>query len=247
MSGLVSDEDIRKAGDQLSSRLGAAFVVVARVSQVGDTYFISAKMIDVRTGEITAQASDESGGQDRDHAEDRTERRAQAGLGRPGGREGARIVSGGEAGREAAAHGTRGGAGRGAGTAPFPDLGLLLPAAVLRGMGGRHRPRRGLELRLRFQRAVAALPGAAALPFRVAHLHDAECDRRGHDVDVVRTALRRPGRGGLGIPDRQDDAADRGGARRRTRTSPWGISGPSRAIPTAATASAWTSASTGSS
>jgi TolB-like protein len=62
MSGLVSDEDIRKAGDQLGSRLGAAFVVVARVSQVGDTYFISAKMIDVRTGEITAQASDESEG-----------------------------------------------------------------------------------------------------------------------------------------------------------------------------------------
>jgi TolB-like protein len=62
MSGLVSDEDIRKAGDQLSSRLGAAFVVVARVSQVGDTFFISAKMVDVKTGEITAQASDESEG-----------------------------------------------------------------------------------------------------------------------------------------------------------------------------------------
>lgn len=62
MSGLVSDEDIRKAGDQLGSRLGAAFVVVARVSQVGDTYFVSAKMVDVKTGEITAQASDESEG-----------------------------------------------------------------------------------------------------------------------------------------------------------------------------------------
>jgi TolB-like protein len=62
MSGLVSDEDIRKAGDQLGSRLGAAFVVIARVSQVGDTYFITAKMIDVKTGEITAQASDESEG-----------------------------------------------------------------------------------------------------------------------------------------------------------------------------------------
>jgi TolB-like protein len=62
MSGLVNDEDIRKAGDQLGSRLGAAFVVVARVSQVGDTYFISAKMIDVKTGEIKAQASDESEG-----------------------------------------------------------------------------------------------------------------------------------------------------------------------------------------
>jgi len=62
MSGLVSDEDIRKAGDQLGSRLGAAFVVVARVSQVGDTFFVSAKMVDVKTGEITAQASDESEG-----------------------------------------------------------------------------------------------------------------------------------------------------------------------------------------
>jgi TolB-like protein len=62
MSGLVSDEDIRKAGDQLSSRLGAAFVVTARVSQVGDTFFVSAKMVDIKTGEITAQASDESEG-----------------------------------------------------------------------------------------------------------------------------------------------------------------------------------------
>jgi len=62
MSGMVSDEQIRKAGQQLNSRLGAAFVVVARVSQVGDTFFVTAKMIDIKTGEITAQASDEQEG-----------------------------------------------------------------------------------------------------------------------------------------------------------------------------------------
>ena len=62
MSGMVSDEQIKKAGEQLNSRLGAAFVVVARVSQVGDTYFVTAKMIDIRTGEITAQASAEQEG-----------------------------------------------------------------------------------------------------------------------------------------------------------------------------------------
>jgi TolB-like protein len=62
MSGMVSDEQIRKAGQQLNSRLGAAFVVVARVSQVGDTFFVTAKMIDITTGEITAQASDEQEG-----------------------------------------------------------------------------------------------------------------------------------------------------------------------------------------
>jgi TolB-like protein len=62
MSGMVSDEQIKKAGEQLNSRLGAAFVVVSRVSQVGETYFVTAKMIDIRTGEITAQASAEQEG-----------------------------------------------------------------------------------------------------------------------------------------------------------------------------------------
>jgi TolB-like protein len=62
MSGMVSDEQIKKAGEQLNSRLGAAYVVVARVSQVGDTYFVTAKMIDIKTGEITAQASSEQEG-----------------------------------------------------------------------------------------------------------------------------------------------------------------------------------------
>lgn len=62
MSGMVSDEQIKKAGEQLNTRLGAAYVVVARVSQVGDTYFVTAKMIDIKTGEITAQASAEQEG-----------------------------------------------------------------------------------------------------------------------------------------------------------------------------------------
>ncbi len=58
VSGLVSDREIKKAGEYL----GADFVVVARVSQVGDTYFISAKMISVETGEVTAQTSDQQEG-----------------------------------------------------------------------------------------------------------------------------------------------------------------------------------------
>ncbi len=62
MSGMVSDEQIKKAGEQLNSRLGASFVVVSRVSQVGDTFFVTAKMIDIKTGEITAQASSEQEG-----------------------------------------------------------------------------------------------------------------------------------------------------------------------------------------
>lgn len=37
VSGLVSDAEIMKAGAQLSSRLGAAYVVVARVSLVSGT------------------------------------------------------------------------------------------------------------------------------------------------------------------------------------------------------------------
>ncbi len=62
MSGLVGDAELKKAGAQLSTRLGASFVVVAQVSVVSGTYFVSAKMIDVKTGEITAQASDEEEG-----------------------------------------------------------------------------------------------------------------------------------------------------------------------------------------
>ncbi len=62
MSGLVSDAEIKKAGEQLNTRLGAAYVVVAQVSVVSGAYFVTAKMIDVKTGEITGQASDEEEG-----------------------------------------------------------------------------------------------------------------------------------------------------------------------------------------
>ncbi len=58
MSGIVSNAEIKKAGE----RLGAAYVVVARVSFVTGTYFVTAKMIDVRTGEIAAQSSDQEEG-----------------------------------------------------------------------------------------------------------------------------------------------------------------------------------------
>ena len=57
-SGMVKDTEIKQAGEYL----GADFVGVARVSKVGETYFISAKIINVETGAITAQASAEKKG-----------------------------------------------------------------------------------------------------------------------------------------------------------------------------------------
>jgi TolB-like protein len=57
-SGIVRNEEIRQAGEYL----GADFVVLANVSRVGSTYVISARMIDVVTGEIAAQASTEKQG-----------------------------------------------------------------------------------------------------------------------------------------------------------------------------------------
>jgi hypothetical protein len=53
LSGMVSDEEIVKAGKYL----GADYVVVAKVQKVSDTYFISAKMIEIKTGIISSQAS----------------------------------------------------------------------------------------------------------------------------------------------------------------------------------------------
>ena len=58
LSGLVKTEEIRRAGEYL----GADFVVAARAARIGDTYFVSARMIDVKTGVITAQASVEREG-----------------------------------------------------------------------------------------------------------------------------------------------------------------------------------------
>jgi TolB-like protein len=57
-SGVVRNEEIRQAGEYL----GADFVVLTNASRVGSTYVISAKMIDVVTGEIAAQASTEKQG-----------------------------------------------------------------------------------------------------------------------------------------------------------------------------------------
>ena len=53
VSGMVSDQDVVTAGKYL----GADFVVVAKISKVGDTYFITAKMIAIKTGVIANQTS----------------------------------------------------------------------------------------------------------------------------------------------------------------------------------------------
>jgi TolB-like protein len=52
-SGVVKDEEVRRAGEYL----GADLVVVANLSRVGSTYTMSARMIDVVSGKITAQVS----------------------------------------------------------------------------------------------------------------------------------------------------------------------------------------------
>jgi hypothetical protein len=53
VSGMVSDQDVVTAGKYL----GADFVVVAKVQKVSETYFISAKMIAIKTGVIANQTS----------------------------------------------------------------------------------------------------------------------------------------------------------------------------------------------
>jgi hypothetical protein len=53
LSGMVSDQDVVTAGKYL----GADFVVVAKVQKVSDTYFITAKMIAIKTGVIANQTS----------------------------------------------------------------------------------------------------------------------------------------------------------------------------------------------
>jgi hypothetical protein len=53
VSGMVSDKDVVAAGKYL----GADFVVVTKVQKVDVTYFISAKMIAVKTGVIANQTS----------------------------------------------------------------------------------------------------------------------------------------------------------------------------------------------
>jgi hypothetical protein len=57
-SGIVRNEEVRQAGEYL----GADVAVVATVSRIGQTYVVSAKMIDVVSGEIAAQTSAEKSG-----------------------------------------------------------------------------------------------------------------------------------------------------------------------------------------
>jgi hypothetical protein len=57
-SGIVRNEEVRQAGEYL----GADAVVVATVSRIGQTFVVSAKMIDVVSGEIAAQTSAEKAG-----------------------------------------------------------------------------------------------------------------------------------------------------------------------------------------
>jgi hypothetical protein len=58
LSGMVTDQDVVKAGKYL----GADFVVVAKAQKVSDTYFISAKMINIKTGVIANQTSAQAEG-----------------------------------------------------------------------------------------------------------------------------------------------------------------------------------------
>jgi hypothetical protein len=58
LSGFVSDKEITEAGKYL----GADFVVVVKVQKIDTTYFLSAKMIAVKTGVIANQSSAESEG-----------------------------------------------------------------------------------------------------------------------------------------------------------------------------------------
>lgn len=57
-SGIVKNEEMRQAGEYL----GAEFVAIASASQVGTTFSIALKIVDVQTGEIVAQTSAEQKG-----------------------------------------------------------------------------------------------------------------------------------------------------------------------------------------
>lgn len=58
VSGMVSDQDAVAAGKYLE----ADFIVIAKVSKVGDTFFISGKMINVKTGVIVSTTSAQGDG-----------------------------------------------------------------------------------------------------------------------------------------------------------------------------------------
>ncbi|MDP3178734.1 MAG: BMP family ABC transporter substrate-binding protein [Spirochaetaceae bacterium] len=58
LSGLVGDTQAAKAGQFL----GADYVVAGKVQMIGDAYFLVAKLIEVRSGVIVAQASEQGEG-----------------------------------------------------------------------------------------------------------------------------------------------------------------------------------------
>jgi raffinose/stachyose/melibiose transport system substrate-binding protein len=58
LSGMVSDTQVAQAGQYL----GADYVVTGRVQMMSDTYFVVVKMIEVKTGVIVAQSSEEGEG-----------------------------------------------------------------------------------------------------------------------------------------------------------------------------------------
>ncbi len=58
LSGMVKTEEVREVGQYL----GADLICLAKVSLVGQTYFLSVKLIDVKNGTIIGQATDESRG-----------------------------------------------------------------------------------------------------------------------------------------------------------------------------------------
>lgn len=60
LSGAVSDREIADVG----KIMGADFVIVTTASRLGQRYFLSAKMIDVETGQIELQQSQELSGDD---------------------------------------------------------------------------------------------------------------------------------------------------------------------------------------
>ncbi len=58
LSGMVNDTQVAQAGQYL----GADYVVAGKIQLVGDTYLVVAKMIEVRTGVIVAQSSEQGEG-----------------------------------------------------------------------------------------------------------------------------------------------------------------------------------------
>jgi len=58
LSGMVSDTQVAQAGQYL----GADYVVAGKIQLVGDTYLVVVKMIEVRTGVIVAQSSEQGEG-----------------------------------------------------------------------------------------------------------------------------------------------------------------------------------------